>query len=94
METGKQMLTDTLENFFSGSSGEELEYLEKMLYEWYQHYAQDHYEIDKINEMIAGVFKVNDLILKLNDAMVTLKKEQGVKATHLSSDHYDYRYAS
>jgi hypothetical protein len=91
---GGKMIAEALEGFFKTSSGEVVEYLEKMLYEWYQHYALDHYQIEQINEMVNGVFRVNDLLLKLNDAMIALNEEKGIENGNLPSDHYDYRYAS
>ena len=89
-----QELMQALESFFQENSGEMVEYLEAMMYEWYQHYAQEHHDIDHINRMFNSAFKVNDLLLKLNDAMIELKKEQGRDTGNLQSDHYDYRYAS
>jgi hypothetical protein len=94
MQKANKEIMESLEGFFDSNSGEVLEYMEKMLYEWYQHYAQDHYHIDRINDMVGGIFKVNDLLLKLNDAMISLKEEQGLAPKHLNSDHYDYSYAS
>lgn len=88
------MLESALDSFFESSSGELVESLERMLAEWYQHYARDHYDPEKINDMVNGVFKINDLILKLNDALIALNEEKGIKAKHLPSDHYDFRYAS
>jgi hypothetical protein len=94
MDNKRQIIMDALESFFSHSGGEAIEYLEKMMYEWYQHYAQEHYHIDHINDVVNTTFRVNDLLLKLNDAMIALKEEQGQQPDHLSSDHYDFRYAS
>ena len=94
MKTAIQLIEEALTSFFETSSGEQVETLERMMSEWYQHYARDQYDSTAINEMVNGVFRISDLILRLNDAMVTLKEEQGIKTDHLPSDHYDYRYAS
>ncbi len=89
-----QKLMQVLESFFQENSGEAVEYLESMMYEWYQHYAQEHHDADHINQMFNKAFKVNNLLLQLNDAILELKKEQGRDDGHLQSDHFDYRYAS
>ena len=94
MDNKRQMIMDALESFYRHSGGEVIENLEKMMYEWYQHYAQDHHHIDHINEVVNSTFRVNDLLLKLNDAMIALKEEQGLEVRQLRSDHYDYSYAS
>jgi hypothetical protein len=94
MDNKRQMIMDPLESFYRHSGGEVIEYLEKMMCEWYQHYARDHYHIDHINEVVSNTFRVSDLLLKLNDAMIALKEEQGLEAGHPRSDHYDFLYAS
>lgn len=92
METNRS-IHEVLEGFFKTSTGEEIEILEKLLYEWYRNYAIDHHHIDRINEVVHTVFKVNDLLLQLNDETVALKESLGEVAENLKSDHYDYRYA-
>jgi hypothetical protein len=94
MDTSNKQINEALESFFDSCSGETVEHLEKLLYEWYQHYAQSHCDIQRINEMVGYVFRVNDLLLKLNDAMIAQKQAQGITTHHLPSDHYDYSYAS
>ena len=76
MDTQHKQIMEALELFFRDGSGEEVEYMESMLYEWYQHYAQDHHPIEHINEVVNGAFRVNDLLLKLNDIMLAMKEDQ------------------
>ena len=78
METQEQKIMDALESFFKDDSEKVVEYMESMLYDWYQHYAQDNYQIEHINEVVNGAFRINDLILKLYDIMLSTKEEQGL----------------
>jgi hypothetical protein len=69
METPKLEIRNALNTFFKDDAGEVVEYLESMLYDWYQHYAMGHYSMEHINNVVNAAFRVNDLLLKLNDAM-------------------------
>ena len=69
METQKTEIREALATFFKEDAGEVVEFMESMLYDWYQHHARDHYTIDYINDVVNAAFRVNDLLLKLNDAM-------------------------
>ena len=69
METQKTEIREALTAFFKEDAGEVVEFMEFMLYDWYQNHARDYYTIDYINDVVNAVFRVNDLLLKLNDAM-------------------------
>jgi hypothetical protein len=43
--------------------------LESMLFEWYQYYAPAHYDDDHIHEVVNTTFRVNELLLKLQDLL-------------------------
>ena len=74
MEAHKDPIKDALESFFNEYSGEVVEYMESLLFDWYQHYAMDHYHIDHINKLVNAAFRVHDLLLNLQDAMQAEKK--------------------
>jgi hypothetical protein len=76
METQNKQIIMALNSFFQEDSGKVVDYMESMLYEWYQHYAQNCHSIEHINEVVNSAFRVNDLLLKLMDAMnVALPQE-------------------
>ena len=93
METQVQEIMDALESFYKDDSEKVLEFMESMLYDWYQHYAQKNYRIEHINEVVNGAFKVNDLLLKLHDIMLAIKEEQGMKYENPQQDLIDYSIA-
>ncbi|MFO7669208.1 MAG: hypothetical protein R6W31_06085 [Bacteroidales bacterium] len=75
---GYKMISDAVDAFFKETSDEVVEYLESMLYEWYQYYAQDRYQVEHIDKFVNVMFRVNDLLLRLQDAHHTLKDNNGV----------------
>jgi hypothetical protein len=93
MKTDLDPIMDILETFFRDGSEDLVEIMESMLYEWYQHYALSHYEREHINEVVNGAFRVNELLLKLNDAMRANKKEEGTTEEHSHEDHFNLLYA-
>lgn len=93
MKTDLDPIPDILGTFFRNGTEDLVEIMEAMLYEWYQHYALEHYQREHINEVVNGVFRVNDLLLKLNDAMQQIKKEQGRSADHFHEDHFNLLFA-
>jgi hypothetical protein len=76
MEAEKLEIRNALITFFKDDAGDVVEYMESMLYDWYQHYAMGHYNIDHINHVVNAAFRVNDLLLKLNDAMRDERNEK------------------
>jgi hypothetical protein len=72
---GCQMILQAVESFFNETPGGVVEYLESMLYDWYQYSHQDRYRIEQVNEYVNVMFRVNDLLLKLTDAMAIMKEE-------------------
>jgi hypothetical protein len=94
METKCNPILDTLESFFKDGSEDLVEIMESMLYEWYQHYALENYPREHINKVVNGAFRVNELLLKLSDAALTMKREKELK-TDLSSpeEHINLLYA-
>jgi len=93
MEARLQKIIETLSSFLKEDADEVIGFMESMLYDWYQHYAQDHYTIDHINEVVNSTFKVNDLLLKLHDAMLSLKEEEGGIGDNLLKDSFEFKYA-
>jgi hypothetical protein len=76
---GCKMVLDAVDAFFNETSDEVVEYLESMLYEWYQYYAQDRYQVEHIDKFVNVMFRVNDLLLRLKDARHSLKEKNGVE---------------
>lgn len=72
METQEMQIREALYTFYKENSADVVEIMESMLYDWYQHYAVNHYHIEHINKVVNAAFKVNDLLLKLNDATTTV----------------------
>jgi hypothetical protein len=93
MGTQVLQIMDALESFYKEDSGKVVEYMESMLYDWYQHYAQDNYRIEYINEVVNGAFKVNDLILKLHDIILDMMEEQDMKFEKPQQGLIDYGIA-
>ena len=91
METQNRQIMEALNSFFREDSSELVEYMESMLYEWYQHYAQDHHTIDHINEVVNSAFRVNDMLLKLNDIMQSFGKSEDIKAEQHQDIPFDSR---
>jgi hypothetical protein len=90
METQTTQIKEALDAFFKEDSSEVVEYMEALLYDWYQHYAVDHYHIEHINKMVNAAFKVNDLLLKLNDAMQAARADQERKSELSQKELRDY----
>lgn len=80
MEAHKELIQDALISFFKDDSEEVVEFMESMLYDWYQHYAVDHYHIEHINKVVNTAFKVNDLLLRLNNAMQAARDNPDINA--------------
>jgi len=100
METYNKQMMEALESFFKDDSGDVVEYMESILYEWYQYHALEFHQVDHINELVNGAFRVNELLLKLQDIMLAIKKdqsridEQDLRVYHLQWDPFDYRFTS
>jgi hypothetical protein len=92
-KAGEKMIIEAVDRFFSQVPGEIIEYMESVLFEWYQHHAREHYSIDHVNEVVNNAFRVNELLLKLNEAMIILKKEQGLDTGYLILGDSDIRTA-
>jgi hypothetical protein len=43
--------------------------MESMLFEWYRYYAPDHCENEHIDEVVNTAFRVNELLLKLQEVV-------------------------
>lgn len=93
METQVQEIMEALDSFFKDDSDKVVAYMESMLYDWYQHYAQENYRIDHINEVVNGAFKVNDLLLRLHDIRLAIKEVQDMKSERPQQDLIDYCFA-
>ena len=91
---------EALESFFKDDSGDVVEYMELILYEWYQNHALEFHQVDQINEVVNGAFRVNELLLKLKDIILAMKKDQSridqqdLNVDHPQGDPFDYRFAS
>jgi hypothetical protein len=100
METYDKQIMAALESFFKDDSANVVEYMESILFEWYQHHALEYHKSDHINEVVNEAFRVNELLLKLQDIMLAMKEdqsmtqEQDLKKDHPQGDHFDYRFAS
>jgi hypothetical protein len=64
-----QAILEIVESFLSNSCGDEVTCLEAMLFEWYQHYALYHYDSSHTDKVVNSAFRINDLLLKLQDAI-------------------------
>jgi hypothetical protein len=93
MEAQSMQIRDALNSFFKDDSGDMVEYMESMLYDWYQHYAINHYHIDHINKVVNAAFRVNDLLLKLHDAMQAAESGKEIKANREDQDLCSYSKA-
>ena len=93
MKTTEKRILEAVEAFFQEGSGEVIDYLEAMLSEWYVQTRADR-DDPYVSQMVNKVFQVNDLLLKLQDAMIAYREAQGADATSLESEHYDFRFAS
>jgi hypothetical protein len=80
MEAQTTQIKEALDSFFREDSSEVVEFMEALLYDWYQHYAMDHYHIEHINKVVNAAFKVNELLLKLNDAMQAARNNPDIKS--------------
>lgn len=85
------MIIEAVDSFFSQVPVEVIAYLESVLFEWYQHKAKDHDSMEHVNEVVNSAFRVNDLLLKLNEAMIALREEQGLDAGYLHLEDTDFR---
>lgn len=65
-----QLMSEIVDSFFSDSCVDAVTCLESMLFEWYQNYAPEHYDNDHIDEVVNTTFRVNDLLLKLQDVIL------------------------
>jgi len=46
METYNKQMMEALELFFKDDSGDVVEYMESILYEWYQYHALEFHQVD------------------------------------------------
>jgi hypothetical protein len=94
METQMKQIIEALDSFFKRCDSDVVETMESMLYDWYQHYALEHYEQEHITEVVNGAFRVNDLLLNLREAICTLRDGEDISQDPLGEEYYDYRFAS
>lgn len=94
METQMKQIIEALESFFKKCDNDVVETMESMLYDWYQHYALEHYQQEHITEVVNGAFRVNDLLLKLREAICSQPDGQDIQREQLGEEHFDFRFAS
>jgi hypothetical protein len=66
----EQELLEIAETFFTNACVDAVACMESMLVEWYQYYAPEHCDNDHIDEVVNTTFKVNELLLKLQEVVV------------------------
>jgi hypothetical protein len=90
---GISAMLQALESFFHAYPENVVCHMETMLYDWYTH-AQEHYPSGHIDEVVNRTFKVNDLLLKLYDAMLLLKDTDLSPVDELVDGSYELRQVS
>jgi hypothetical protein len=90
---GVTAMLQAIESFFQAYPKNVVSHMESMLYDWYTH-AQDYYPSGHIDEVVNRTFKVNDLLLRLFDAMLLLKDTDLSPVDELVDGSFELRHAS
>ena len=93
MHTYLKQCMEALDSFFNDNTGDVVEYMESMLYDWYQHYAQEHYSQEHIDNIVNGAFRVNELLLRLAEARSDGEQDHRLQGEPEPGEQIDYLFA-